>query len=213
MGTTTSRLGLYKPTPVGEQVDISLLNNNADVLDEHAHYFECTSGTRPATPFAGQAIFETDTKLTYIWDGAGWRFLAGSAVLRLRRNATQSIPTGASLTNISFDTEDEDTHSIFTPTGTDITVPTGLGGLWVAHGLVRFNAFTSNNASAAITVDGVNVLDGPSALNQGAGLGVQAAVDGFIRVTSGQVIRMGVRQESGGSVSCTARLQLSLEKA
>lgn len=32
----------------------------------------CTSSTRPASPYAGMQIFETDTQLSYIWDGAAW---------------------------------------------------------------------------------------------------------------------------------------------
>lgn len=32
----------------------------------------CTSTTRPATPFEGQAIFETDTDRMLIWNGTTW---------------------------------------------------------------------------------------------------------------------------------------------
>jgi hypothetical protein len=32
----------------------------------------CTSTTRPASPFEGQAIYETDTDKTYIWNGSLW---------------------------------------------------------------------------------------------------------------------------------------------
>ena len=32
----------------------------------------CTSTTRPATPFEGQAIFETDTDRMLIWSGSAW---------------------------------------------------------------------------------------------------------------------------------------------
>ena len=32
----------------------------------------CTSTTRPASPFEGQAIYETDTDKTFIWNGATW---------------------------------------------------------------------------------------------------------------------------------------------
>lgn len=33
----------------------------------------CTSGTRPATPYAGQTVYETDTGLVRVWNGATWR--------------------------------------------------------------------------------------------------------------------------------------------
>ena len=32
----------------------------------------CTSSTRPATPYEGQMIFETDTDRMYIWNGSAW---------------------------------------------------------------------------------------------------------------------------------------------
>ena len=32
----------------------------------------CTSTTRPASPYEGQAIYETDTDKTFIWNGATW---------------------------------------------------------------------------------------------------------------------------------------------
>ena len=31
-----------------------------------------TSGTRPASPAAGEAYFETDTNKVIIWDGSAW---------------------------------------------------------------------------------------------------------------------------------------------
>lgn len=33
----------------------------------------CTSSTRPASPFEGQAIYETDTNLKYFYDGSAWQ--------------------------------------------------------------------------------------------------------------------------------------------
>lgn len=32
----------------------------------------CTSTTRPASPYEGQVIYETDTDLTFVWSGAAW---------------------------------------------------------------------------------------------------------------------------------------------
>ena len=33
----------------------------------------CTSSNRPATPFEGQMIYETDTDVLSIWTGAAWQ--------------------------------------------------------------------------------------------------------------------------------------------
>jgi hypothetical protein len=32
----------------------------------------CTSSNRPANPFIGQTIFETDTSLMKVWLGSAW---------------------------------------------------------------------------------------------------------------------------------------------
>jgi hypothetical protein len=38
----------------------------------------CTSSTRPASPFDGQVIYETDTDRTLVYNGTGWVFLSTS---------------------------------------------------------------------------------------------------------------------------------------
>jgi len=32
----------------------------------------CTSSTRPASPFEGQMIYETDTDKVLVWNGTDW---------------------------------------------------------------------------------------------------------------------------------------------
>ena len=38
----------------------------------------CTSATRPATPYEGQLIYETDTDMMTIWNGTAWRYVAST---------------------------------------------------------------------------------------------------------------------------------------
>jgi hypothetical protein len=38
----------------------------------------CTSSTRPASPFEGQIIYETDTDMVAIWNGTAWRYIAST---------------------------------------------------------------------------------------------------------------------------------------
>jgi hypothetical protein len=40
----------------------------------------CTSTTRPASPYEGQVIYQTDTDQTLVWNGTAWRILSSAAV-------------------------------------------------------------------------------------------------------------------------------------
>lgn len=55
----------------------------------------------------------------------------------LRREATQAI-SGATVTAISWDTEDQDTDAF--ATGSTFTVPGGLGGLYMGYGFLQWTA-------------------------------------------------------------------------
>lgn len=75
MATTTTRLALTKPAGT-DVVDVDVLNANSDKLDAAAGATICTSTTRPASPYSGQIIYETDTKLTWKYSG-GWKLDTG----------------------------------------------------------------------------------------------------------------------------------------
>jgi hypothetical protein len=38
----------------------------------------CTSSTRPASPFEGQMVYETDTDLLSVWNGSAWKSFAST---------------------------------------------------------------------------------------------------------------------------------------
>ena len=38
----------------------------------------CTSTNKPASPFEGQMIYETDTDMVAIWNGSAWRYIAAT---------------------------------------------------------------------------------------------------------------------------------------
>lgn len=80
MSSLTPKLAMELPagTDVWDRVDH--LNNNLTKVDTAIGYTLCTSTTRPAVPFVGQPIYETDTRRRYISiDGTvtGWRPVAG----------------------------------------------------------------------------------------------------------------------------------------
>jgi hypothetical protein len=79
MPTYTTKLALYLPgggsAGIGgpdETADIDKLNLNFTAIDTATGAKIVTSSTRPATPFTGQQIYETNTKLSYVWSGSAW---------------------------------------------------------------------------------------------------------------------------------------------
>ena len=63
----------------------------------------CTSTTRPAAPFEGQAIYETDTDMMAIWNGSAWRYIASATatngtVLQVVTGSTSTLTTSTSST-------------------------------------------------------------------------------------------------------------------
>lgn len=99
MATTTSKLALTKPDGT-DLVDIAVLNANADKIDAASGATICTSTTRPASPWNGQVIFETDTlnALVYRTSTSSWAILGGSTV-------ASDPPAGAGNGNFWWDSD------------------------------------------------------------------------------------------------------------
>jgi len=76
MATNTTRLSLIKPDYT-DNVDVADINSNMDDIDAAVGAAVVTSGTRPASPFTGQVIFETDTNSSFVYDGSVWQSLGG----------------------------------------------------------------------------------------------------------------------------------------
>lgn len=99
MATTTTKLALTKPDGT-DLVDIAVLNTNADKIDAASGATICTSSTRPASPWNGQVIFETDTlnALVYRTSTTSWNILGGSTV-------ASAPPAGAGNGNFWWDSD------------------------------------------------------------------------------------------------------------
>jgi hypothetical protein len=93
MATSTTKLGLIKPDFV-DVVDITDLNSNADDIDAAVGFTICTNATRPASPFTGQSIFETDTGDSFIWDGSAWQPGGGGGSIEISATAPASPAAG-----------------------------------------------------------------------------------------------------------------------
>lgn len=109
--STTSRLGLVKPSPgTGELVNVATqINASYDKIDDAIGAAPCTSTTRPVSPFHGQIIRETDTRRLYAWNAtnSAWDQIATAGPGRLRASLDVDRDTsgqGAINTYVSGDT-------------------------------------------------------------------------------------------------------------
>jgi len=76
----------------------------------------CTSSTRPASPFDGMVIYETDTNNSLVWDGSSWVKLATQTTGRVGFVCT--VPTSVDVAGAgssgSVDSEGKVTYSTAT---------------------------------------------------------------------------------------------------
>ncbi len=107
MGTNTARLALFKPDgnpTTGDDVDVDDLNDNSDKIDAAAGFTICTSSTRPASPWDGQPIYETDTNLHRSWVEGAWTDITPDATTTVKGKvelATNSEATTGSSTTLA----------------------------------------------------------------------------------------------------------------
>lgn len=76
----------------------------------------CTSTTRPATPFEGQVIYETDTNRVLVWDASAWVMIADTdqpPALQLVKTQIFSGATSVDVTN-AFSSDFENYRLVFT---------------------------------------------------------------------------------------------------
>lgn len=92
MGSSTPRLSLYKPAG-SDNVNVTTdINNNMDALDVLVGTNVCTSSTRPATPYTGQGIYETDSG----------KLLISNGTIPLSGSWVDPVANGLAATNVSI---------------------------------------------------------------------------------------------------------------
>lgn len=82
MSDTSNKLGLMLPTQV-DPFSTADVRSNFEKIDAAPGTHICTSSTRPSwtASQAGRKVYETDTGLEWVWDGAAFRRTHGSGLL------------------------------------------------------------------------------------------------------------------------------------
>lgn len=92
----------------------------------------CTSSTRPASPFAGQTIYETDTSLAYTYSGSAWVVSGSIGGSFLSASSTTTVAAASTITY----------------TQASITLTPGVWEVNAAMALI--NGTTTDSAAVAI---------------------------------------------------------------
>ena len=130
----------------------------------------CTSSTRPASPFEGQAIFETDTDRMLIWNGTTWVIPNQKTInpegFELIR--TQNFTTADPLDITSVFTDDYASYKIMlnchgsATTGMNMQFFSGTNTLFSSGDYYRYG----------IRATGGNTISGLATSGSSAGIGV-----------------------------------------
>lgn len=193
----------------------------------------CTSSTRPTggARFAGLYIYETDTKLTYVWDGAAWVYRGG---LFICTSSTRPSSAIAGLPIYETDTQKLLVHNGFRfdppwniPWGrigsatvnadqSAISTLIDVAGLtvpWTAVANRRYKvsikcamtASVAGNHMILLITDGANVVKDtfgmPAAIADGSGHCISGSYEETI-VTAGSTTRKARAQAGAGTVKC-----------
>jgi hypothetical protein len=96
----------------------------------------CTNATRPASPYEGQVIYETDTDKVFVYNGSAWKQIPTAATA----GAILQVKNMSTATNVSNATNSFVTSAItlsITPSATSSTILVSGSTGYIAKGAYR----------------------------------------------------------------------------
>lgn len=173
----------------------------------------CTSSTRPANPFEGQVIYETDTNNIRFWSGSAWESNKGGII-------SSSAPTGAAAGDIWYDSDDGRTYIYYDDGSSQQWVE--FGAPPVQHGKIlqvvsttKTDTFSESLAAFAVStsnITGLTVSITPSSATSKVLVIVELnSASSGSPIVSGQMFRdstaIGIGDTAGSRVSVSGHLQ------
>jgi hypothetical protein len=117
--------------------------------------YQATSSTRPSSPWTGQHVYETDTKLEYVWDGTSWTIgpVAGTTTTGTTGFGYMGIPQNSATTGAyGVVAADAGKHIYSTATRT-VTIPANGTIAMPVGATIVFVAGSGATVTIAITTD------------------------------------------------------------
>jgi hypothetical protein len=119
-----------------------------------------TSSNRPANPFDGMMIYETDTNLVRIWNGTAWKTLAYSDY------TSGSVIQVASASKTDTFTTTSSTYVDITGLSVSITPTSTSSKILVQYKVMASNATTSEGGYLKLVRDSTDIFIGDAASNR-----------------------------------------------
>jgi hypothetical protein len=194
---------------VSDSLSVSL---SGDVFTiEALAFINVFSTTRPENPDIGQHIWELDTFRFFVWDGSDWVITGGVMPgVQLERTAAFSVPDdGSSYTTVTLPTEIIDTDGFHAGSNGFITIPTGLGGDYLANWNVTFDADDGGYRASNLLLAGNTGAPSQFANDRvGGWTPVATANNGYpgsrrLRLGAGATLTLQTIQTSGGALDVT----------
>ncbi|MEK9738106.1 MAG: hypothetical protein VW438_00075 [Euryarchaeota archaeon] len=162
----------------------------------------CTSSTRPASPFEGQKIYETDTGLSLIYDGSAW--VSPSVThkppsVKLERTTGQVVYDASGATMV-WDSEAWDTDAMHDNATNQDRITINTPGIYLVIGAVRYTVGISDDSSLTINLNGSLVVRDEGGPANTAG-GRTASV--MLNVNANDYLTMQVYQNNSANTSRT----------
>lgn len=182
------------------------------LFDQFGRILHVTSSTRPTgvSRYTGQIIYETDTLRYFRYSGAAWQFMGGNPP-RVAAAMTAAISlSNSTLASVTWNTEAYDTdgfHSTTTNTQR-LTVPAGLGGLYLASFALTFGAGAGGgDRQAFMIVNGVSGRYSSTQVNaHAAGYTFQTSGHAAIPLLAGEYVEVQAFQNSGAALNLNPTL-------
>lgn len=99
----------------------------------------CTSSTRPASPYEGQVIYETDTDKTLVWNGSAWVFLSTSTANPVGLEFIKSQVIGSGVSSVEVTSAFSSTYDSYMVSVTGTTVSANQPDIYVQIGSATTN--------------------------------------------------------------------------
>lgn len=180
---------------IGSETLTQFVDSNLN--DRSGGTITCTSTTRPVSVNSGQFIFETDTKLTYVWDGTTWKYVqvGVNPYLSVYTNAGISIPNNSG-TGMALDVVEYNVGITYNAGTGVVTLP--KTGLWEASTITHmYHTATAGRVATGVSWGSSQVYGGSIAIMNAIVGGVTSY--SIRQADAGSTVQMLCYQTSGAT--------------